>query len=112
VNLGPHTITRVRAGQQPSDYGSGTVADWDNTSTETYPGCSVQPVPGSEYTVDRDSTMSRWQAWLPTSADVLPSDRLEWAGDTYDVDGEVQRWAFPPLDHLVVNLRRSEEAQS
>ena len=110
MKFGPHTVTILRAPQVPGDYGTGTQADWPNAVEATVEGCSVQPVSGDEYNVDRDSTLSRWQAWLPPEADVTSTDRITWAGDTYDVDGEVQRWDYPPLSHLVVNLRRSEEA--
>lgn len=112
ASLGPHTITILRAPQIGSDYGTATRPDWDNATRAEVKGCSVQPAQGSEYTIDRDSTTELWTAWLPPSADLHAEDRVEWRGDTYDVDGQVQRWDFPPLDHLQVNLRRSEEASS
>jgi hypothetical protein len=108
--LGPHVITVVRPGRKPGDYGTGTVPDWDNATRAEVTGCSVQPVVGSDYTVDRDSTTTRWQAWVPPATDVAPTDRVEWRGDTYEVDGDVQRWDFPPLDHLIVPLVRSADA--
>ena len=108
--LGPHTVTVVRPGRKAGDYGTGTVPDWDNATSTDYEGCSVQPVVGGEYTVDRDSTTTRWQAWVTPEADVAPTDRVVWRGDTYDVDGDVQRWDFPPLAHLVVPLVRSVDA--
>jgi len=107
--LGPHTVTVVRPGSKPSAYGNTTTDDWSTATRTPVPGCSVQPMPSSEYTVDRDNTATLFQAWLPISADVLSTDRLEWAGQSFDVEGAVQRWDFPPLAHQVATLRRSED---
>lgn len=112
LSMGPHTITVLRAPQIQADYGNATRPDWDHPTSVDVPGCSVQPVQADEYTIDRDTTTTRWQAWVPATADLEPSDRIAWNGQTYDVDGDVMRWDFPPLDHLVVILRRSEEATS
>jgi hypothetical protein len=67
----------------------------------------VQPVVGAENTVGRDTIVSRWQLFAPADADLTATDRVEFNGDTYEVDGEVQRWDFPPLSHLTALLRRS-----
>ena len=108
--LGPHTITVVRAATTASDYGNRPVLDWSNTTDTDVPGCSVQPAPGSMTTVDRDSFITRMQAYVPASADLRSTDRVVFNGDTYDVDGDVLRWDFPGLAHQVVNLRRSQDA--
>lgn len=110
MRLGPHTVTVVRAATKASDYGTTTVADWDNPTRTTVPGASVQPSTGTEYTTDRDSTQTSVDAWLPGGTDVLASDRVEWAGSTYDVVGPPEVWNFPPLSHVVVHLARSQEA--
>ena len=110
ARLGPHTITVIRPGEKASDYGTSTEPDWDDTTDKNYKWCSVQPVTGAEFTVDRDNVTSRWQVWAPPSVDIRSSDRVAWNGATYDVDGEVQRWDFQPLDHLVIYLIRSEDS--
>lgn len=110
MKFGNHTVVRVRPALVPSDYGTGMVADWSDTDRKTIKGCSVQPAPADEFTVDRDSVTTRWQAWLPHPADVEATDRIEWNGDTYEVDGEPLVWDFPPLHHTVVNLQRSEDS--
>lgn len=104
--LGPHTITVRRATTTQDDYGN-DVRNWDAASSATVGGCSVQPVTGEEVTVGRDTIVSRWQLFAPDGTDLTATDRVEWDGDAYEVDGEVQRWAFPPMSHLTAFLRRS-----
>jgi hypothetical protein len=108
--LGPHTITVVRAATSTGDYGNRPVLDWSNTTDTEVRGCNVQPAPASTFTVDRDSFITRFQAFVPPDTDVRSTDRVVWDGNTYDVDGDVLRWDFPGLSHLVVNLRRSQDA--
>ncbi|MGZ0147143.1 hypothetical protein ACXJJ3_08735 [Kribbella sp. WER1] len=110
MSLGPHTIAVVRPGSKPADYGTGTQPDWDNAETTAVIGCSVQPTPAPLDTVDRDAWQTRWTVWAPIATDVQATDRVLWDGDTYDVDGEVQRWQFGSLAHAVINLRRSTDA--
>jgi hypothetical protein len=108
--LGPHTITVLRAPRVAGDYGTATVPDWDNATSVDVTGCSVQPAPAPEYVVDRSQALTRWQVFAPSTADVRPTDRIGWGSTTYDVDGDPQRWDFPPLSHLVINLVRSEDS--
>lgn len=108
MRFGPHTITVVHPGELPNDYGTGTQPDWVNTTTAAVDGCSVQPAPADDYTIDRDTFLVRWVVWAPPTISVTATDRIVWDGDTYDIDGEVLRWDFPPLSHVVLNLRRSQ----
>jgi hypothetical protein len=110
MTLGPHTITVVRPGAKRADYGTGNQPDWATATRTSVAGCSVQPAQGPAYTIDRDSYQSRWTVWAPVATDVAATDRVEWDGQTYEVDGEVQRWRFGGLAHLVLNLRRSTDA--
>lgn len=112
MNLGAHTITVVRPGTKPVDYGTGTQPDWTvpPATRTTVTGCSVQPAPASEFTIDRDTFTTRWQVYAPSSIDVSPLDRIEWQGDTYEVDGDPLRWDFGSLSHVVLTLRRSAES--
>jgi hypothetical protein len=68
----------------------------------------VQPVLGAENTVGRDTIVSRWQLFAPDGTDLLATDRVEFQGATYEVDGEPQRWDFPPLSHVTALLRRGD----
>jgi head-tail adaptor len=106
VILGSHVITVRRASTTEDDYGN-PISDWATASSTTVSGCSVQPLPGLEQTVGRDTVVSRWQLWAPDGTDLTATDRVEWDGNAYDVDGEVQRWDFPPMSHLTALLRRS-----
>lgn len=110
MNLGHHTVTVVRAGSKPADYGSGTEADWSTATSYEVQGCSVQPAPSDEFTIDRDTFTTRWVAYLPSGTDVAATDRVVWQGDTYEIDGGVLRWEFGALSHVVINLRRSQDA--
>lgn len=107
MRLGQHTVTVVHpTGTTDDGYGNAE-PDWAGASRTTVAGCSVQPIVGAEETIGRETVVSRWELFAPDSAALLATDRVEWDGDTYDVDGEVQRWDFPPLSHLVALLRRS-----
>jgi len=110
MKLGSHTITVVSPGEKAADYGTGTEPDWENATRTDVEGCSVQPAPSDEFTIDRNTFISRWQVYAPSSIDVSPDDRVEWNGNTYDVDGDVLRWEFGHLSHVVLNLQRSQEA--
>lgn len=110
MNLGTHTITVLQATEVPADYGTGTSLDWQNPTRTEVPGCSVQPAPSDEFTIDRDTFITRWQVFAPPSIDVSTEDRIEYDGQTYDIDGDVLRWHQGPLSHVVLNLRRSQEA--
>lgn len=105
VTLGAHTVTVVRATTTEDSYGN-PVRNWGAASQSAVSGCSVQPVEGDEQTVGRNTVVSRWRLYAPPSTDLLASDRVVYDGDTYEVDGEVQRWDFPPLSHITALLRR------
>jgi hypothetical protein len=108
VNLGPHTVTRLRAGATVDRYGN-TVPDWTMPAELEISGCSVQPgPPRPEDLIDRDSVTTLYTIWAPAGADVSEQDRIRYAGTVYAVDGTIQRWDFPPLDHLVVALKNVE----
>jgi hypothetical protein len=106
VNLGAHTITVRRAVSAEDAYGNAE-RNWATATSVTVTGCSMQPVTGQEQTVGQDTIVSRWQLFAPDGTDLLATDRVEFNGDAYEVDGEVQRWGFPPLSHITALLRRS-----
>lgn len=103
--LGSHSVVVRRATNAQDTYGNDT-PDWSSATSTTVGGCSVQPQIGSEVTVGRETVVSRWLLYAPDGTDLLATDRVEWDGGTYEVDGEVQRWDFA-LSYITALLRRS-----
>ena len=84
MNLGPHTVTLLRAPVGTDAYGNEGERDWSADPTRTdVTGCSVQPAGSDEYNVDRESVVQRFRAFLPGLPDVESTDRAEYAGDVY-----------------------------
>ena len=104
-NLGPHTVTLLRSSTLTEDAYGNEERDWSNPARTDYTGCSVQPAGADEYTVDRESVIVRLRAFIPGVVDALSTDRAEYAGDVYYIDG-VEPWAFEPLSHTDLLLRR------
>jgi hypothetical protein len=102
--LGDHTITIVRPPATGPDGdpvpGSGSRTDVD--------GCSVQPRTSTEDTDARDTVVTGKIAFVPAGADILATDRIEFRGVTYAVDGDPGDWddLSGDPDHLEVLLRR------
>lgn len=107
MRLGAHTVEVLRATTAEDEYGN-EEPSWGTATTTTVTGCSVQPVLGAEVTVGRETIVSRWQLYAPDGTDLLATDRVRFQGSTYEVDGEVQRWDFPPLSHVVALLRKGD----
>jgi len=84
-------VYRLRGSVSPDAWGDSRV-DWANPQSLTIEGCSVQPIPGDENVLTRDSVTSRWNLFLPLDADVRSSDRVRHRGVVYEVDGSVQEW--------------------
>jgi hypothetical protein len=103
VRLGGHTISVVRpAGRDPFS------GDWLSGATETtVRGCFVQPRSSDEQTDLRDQVVTGVIAFLPAGVDIAATDRVRYAGRTYQVDGDPARWddAHGVEHHLEVVLR-------
>lgn len=88
------SAVRVRAGTK-TDRGGNTVPDWSNPDRLTVAGLNVQPTSQSE-NVDEQRTAAitgyRVQSSEGTAPDIRATDRIEWAGQTFEVDGEVAVW--------------------
>lgn len=102
---GPHTVVVLRATSATDGYGN-SEPDWEQATETTVAGCSVQPQIGLEATVGRETVVSRWTLYAPDDADLTATDRVRYAGVDYEIDGEPQRWDFPPLSHLVALLQK------
>jgi hypothetical protein len=99
-----HTVTVVRP-SWADDHGA-SVRDWDNTTTHTVTGCSVQPVTGSEDEINRAISVTTVALlYAPAAADIADTDRIRFGGVTFEVEGSVRRFTTGVLDHLEVSLR-------
>lgn len=114
MRLGPHTVVVLRATSYVTDaYGNDTSErDWSTgVARTTYQGVSVQGQPSSEFTTDRDAVTIRKELYAHVDTDLTFSDRVEYDGAVYEVDGEPQRERHGlHTDHLYALLRRSEDA--
>lgn len=103
------TVTIVRAVTVPG-YGNARVVDWDNASRTTVMG-SVQPQSTAETTGGRDQATTSCRVFLPGTADVQAKDRIEWAGATWEVDGDPDRWPDPftpgKTHHIELTMTRT-----
>lgn len=87
-------VIRLRAAASPNDGYGNSKADWNSASSITYPA-AVQPMTlrsSNENVVDQSRTVTRWQMFLPPSADVIATDRIEWNGQIFEVDGDIEVW--------------------
>lgn len=97
---------RVRAPLVADRYGN-KKRDWAAAERLTLAGVNVQPA-GSppvsdEDTVDRQTTVTGWRLYSSPGRDVdlLETDRLEYDGMTFEVDGKVGRWRIGTRVHHV-----------
>lgn len=108
VNLSD-TVTRQRGTVGEGSHGE-PVIDWSTPVTAVY-SAEVQPVSTAEALAAQQRTETRWKAFLPWGADVVATDRIVWDGDTFEVDGEPERWKFKAVGHhLELFLVRFEGA--
>ncbi len=88
------TAVRLRAGMK-TDRGGNQIPDWSNPDRLTVTGLNIQPNNQSE-TADeqRDAVITgyRVQSAEGTAPDIKATDRIEWNGSTFEVDGEVAAW--------------------
>lgn len=107
------TITRLRAPLVANDYGD-PERDWSAATSTPLSGWRVQPMQGSRVnvadTLPRDGLDRRHRAFGPYDADVEPTDRIQWQGTTWRIDGDVDRWRSPTgaLAHTELILARME----
>lgn len=90
------SIVRIRAGAR-TDRGGNTVPDWAPGAVDrlTVGQLSVQPASQSEEAdVTRTTVITGWKVISApgVDADILAEDRVEWAGMTLQIIGEVARY--------------------
>ena len=70
------------------------------TRTQNVP-VEVQPVSSTEDVVSQQETVTRWRLFAGPGTDLAATDRVEFAGGTYEVDGDVERWRARGAEHHV-----------
>lgn len=85
--LGSDTVTVLR-GRTRNTSGNWTGMDVGTDVT----GCSVQPTSSTESTDRGELLITNATAYLPPGTDILATDRVQWLGDIYAVNGPPARW--------------------
>lgn len=103
------TVTVLRASLVDDGYGN-DVPDWSAATRTDVTGCRLQPEQAGEYTLDREAVTTRWRLFAPAGTDLRATDRVEHAGEVYEVEGDPERWPSPTgrLAHVEARLRRTE----
>ena len=106
ISFWTQSITRIRPGIK-TERGS-TVPDWDNTSSATIDGCSVQPASTSLSQDGRvQGITDGLTVYAPEDADVAAGDRIEYGGNVYTINGDPLLWpGAGRLAHMQLNLTR------
>lgn len=103
------TITRLRAPLISTGYGN-SGRDWNNPTSQVY-ACYVSFASSTEDVVNLDQTQTRAKVTLGPEADIDPTDRMLYRGNTYEVEGDVMpSLRRGVLHHQRVVLRRVELA--
>jgi hypothetical protein len=99
------SVTRRRAPLTSAGYGN-QARDWTTATSQAYPA-RVSPVSSTEQVVEQPRTLTRWKCTVGPTADLASTDRIEWDGATYEIDGDVERHKSPRgLHHQTVILMR------
>ncbi|MFB7900035.1 hypothetical protein ACFC1B_27335 [Streptomyces xiamenensis] len=107
------TLVIIRAPIVTDPYGNPR-RDWAAATRTPLPGCRVQPVQGSRVnasdTIPREGLDRRRRVFAPLAADIESTDRIEWAGETWVIEGDVDRWRGPTgaVAHTELILSRME----
>lgn len=105
--IAPVVVYRLR-GDEVADEWGGKRFDWTDPDRKKITGCQFQPLAGEEFNEGRDALVTRWEWHGPVNADVLYTDRLEYEGDVYEVDGSVGIFRGLGLDHKHAICKRGE----
>lgn len=98
------TVTRLRAEATADKYGNpGAVRDWAHAQRTEFSGVAVQPQEQVETVGDRTALTTGWHLFTPPGMDMdlLPTDRIEYDGIVYEVDGEVARFGLAGRVHHI-----------
>lgn len=101
------TVRRAPLTAPPADRYGALRRDWTAATATIVAGVSVQPVTAAETTVDREWASTRLMLFAPGDTSILATDRIDWRGTTYEVDGPAQEWIDDTggVDHIEVVLK-------
>lgn len=102
------TVKRIRPGTKESR--GSTIPDWSAATTKDISGCSMQPSSTSLSTDGRVMAISdEYTLFAPVDADIEDGDRIEYGGNSYEIQGAVRKQpAALRLEHIEIRLRRYE----
>lgn len=105
--IGRDTVTRRRAAPGTDGHGNAT-KDWTAPDLLPIKGCNVQPGASIEYLLGRDETLVAYTVMAPLASDVTATDRMDYAGKTFEVYGEPALWPSPSgrNDYLLIYLQK------
>lgn len=87
------SATRLRPVMEVDPYsGEETKEDWTTPDRLELTPASIQPMQSGEITFDRDTFTARWWLWTPGHPDVKGRDKIEYAGEVYEIEGDVMQW--------------------
>lgn len=102
------TIQIIRGTVTTDQYGSERI-DWSSVTVHASGKATIQHFTSTEEDMDRQTTIEGLRLVSDDKRlfDFLPTDRVVYAGKTYEVDGEIQLWRlFGKPHHVEVYLRR------
>jgi hypothetical protein len=110
------TAVRLRAGTK-IDRGNNTIPDWSNPTRLTVTGLNIQPNAPANTASEiadeqRDAVITgyRVQSAEGTAPDIKATDRIQWRGQTFEVEGEVATWPdlfTDTVHHIEFAMRRA-----
>lgn len=106
TGLMTESATRLRGVPVVDPYsGEETGVDWSTPTRLTIAPASIQPVQSGEDTFDRDTFTARWWLWCNGHPDIVGRDRIEYAGEVYEIEGDVMQWPGR-LPHTQLMLKK------
>ena len=108
------SLTRVRAGTR-TDRGGNEMPDWSPAAVQRLEvsELNIQPASQTEQTdATRTAVVTGWRVQSDEGArpDITATDRLEWRGQTYEVQGDIAEWPDPltgTVHHIVFTMDRA-----
>lgn len=103
------TVTRLRGVLADDGHGNET-EDWATPDMLDIERCTVQPGSSQELLAGRDATLIQYTVRVCGQVDVKSTDRIQYLGVTYDIDGQPLLWPSPTgaLTHTIILLRTWE----